>query len=93
MDPTSETMIEEISAQVHYAWMDMKRANGVTSRKSETGEELMVVYADLSEGAKELDRGMVRSVLSALAQLGYEIVEESEEEGEDEPVPVGQRSV
>lgn len=58
--------IEIVSAQVHAAWMDSKRAQGVTSRKAEDGEELMVPYADLSEKAKELDRGTVRAVYAAI---------------------------
>jgi 16S rRNA G527 N7-methylase RsmG len=58
--------IEIVSAKVHEAWMESKRAQGVTSRKSETGEELMVPYEELSEGAKELDRGTVRAVYEAI---------------------------
>lgn len=46
--------------------MESKRAQGVTSRKSEDGEELMVPYGQLSEKAKELDRGTVRAVYSAI---------------------------
>ena len=58
--------IEVVSAKVHEAWMESKRAKGVTSRKSETGEELMVPYDQLSESAKELDRGSVRAVYEAI---------------------------
>ena len=58
--------IEVVSAKVHEAWMESKRAQGVTSRKSETGEELMVPYEELSEAAKELDRGSVRAVYEAI---------------------------
>jgi len=54
--------IEAVAAKVHEAWMEAKRARGVTSRKSETGEELMVPYERLSEEAKELDRSSVRAV-------------------------------
>jgi hypothetical protein len=51
--------------------MTMKRQAGVTSRKLDTtGEELMVPYSQLSEQAKELDRGTVRTVLLAAAELG-----------------------
>lgn len=69
-----DDIIEQVSAQVHDAWMDAKRAAGVTSRKLESGEELMVPYAALSEQAKELDRGTVRAVLAALPALGLQIV-------------------
>lgn len=58
--------IEVVSAKVHDAWMAQKTASGVTSRKSETDEELMVPYAELSEPAKELDRAMVRTVFAAI---------------------------
>ncbi len=39
---------------------------GITSRQSETGEELMVPYERLSEPAKELDRATVRAVYEAI---------------------------
>ncbi|MBX3607760.1 MAG: hypothetical protein KF788_20975 [Piscinibacter sp.] len=58
--------IETVCAEVHDAWMASKRAQGYTSRKSEDGEELMVPYAELSEKAKDLDRGTVRAVYSAI---------------------------
>lgn len=58
--------IEDVSALVHLAWMEMKRSQGVTTRRSEAGEELMVPYAQLSEAAKELDRGTVRAVYAAI---------------------------
>jgi hypothetical protein len=58
--------IEAVSAAVHYAWMESKWAQGVSSRKSETGEELMVPYDYLSEDAKDLDRGTVRAVYAAI---------------------------
>jgi len=41
-------------------------AHGVTSRRSEFGEELMVPYANLSESAKDLDRATVRTVYTAI---------------------------
>jgi hypothetical protein len=64
--------IEVVSAKVHEAWMESKRAQGVTSRKSETGEELMVPYDQLSEPAKELDRGTVRAVYKAIRATAEE---------------------
>jgi hypothetical protein len=68
-----EQIVEDVSAQVHETWMQAKRAAGVSSRKLETGEELMVPYASLSEQAKDLDRGTVRTVLTALTGLGFAI--------------------
>ena len=61
--------IEAVAAKVHEAWMESKRARGVTSRRSETGEELMVPYGQLSEEAKELDRSSVRAVYEAIRSL------------------------
>jgi hypothetical protein len=58
--------IEVVSAKVHEAWMDSKIKAGVTTRKLETGEELMVPYDQLSDAAKELDRGTVRAVYAAI---------------------------
>lgn len=66
-------MLEQISAAVHETWMASKRAAGVTSRKLESGEELMVPYDQLSDFAKELDRGSVRTVLDVLPTLGYSL--------------------
>lgn len=62
--------IELVSAKVHEAWMDGKIAKGISSRKSETGEELMVPYHMLSEAAKDLDRGSVKAVYAAIEALG-----------------------
>jgi hypothetical protein len=58
--------IEVVSAKVHEAWMESKRAQGITSRQSEAGEELMVPYEQLSDSAKELDRATVRAVYEAI---------------------------
>jgi hypothetical protein len=61
--------VEAISAKVHEQWMELKRSKGVESRKSETGEELMVPYEQLSESAKDLDRGSVKAVIAAIDSL------------------------
>jgi hypothetical protein len=61
--------IELVSAQVHEAWMESKKANGVSSRKSEDGEELMIPYENLSEKAKDLDRNTVKAVYAAIKKL------------------------
>lgn len=62
--------IEAVSAEVHDAWMKSKLAKGVSSRKSEAGEELMVPYHMLSEASKDLDRGSVQAVYRAIEALG-----------------------
>jgi hypothetical protein len=61
--------IEAVAARVHEAWRQAKLAQGFKTRKSESGEELMVDYAQLSEAAKELDRATVRAVYAALESL------------------------
>lgn len=71
----NEELVEKLSDAAHQGWMDGKLAAGVTSRKSETGEELMVPYADLTEAAKDLDRYAVRTVLKAIDAAGYRLVE------------------
>lgn len=58
--------IEIVSAEVHTAWMASKLDQGIQSRKSETGEELMVPYDQLSEAAKDLDRNTVIAVYAAI---------------------------
>jgi hypothetical protein len=60
---------EEVSARVHEAWMAAKRRAGFTTRKSESGEELMVPYEQLSEEAKDLDRSTVRAVYEAIREI------------------------
>jgi len=61
--------IEVVAAKVHEAWMNSKLKQGVTSRNSETGEELMIPYNKLSEEAKELDRATVRAVYAAIEEV------------------------
>lgn len=61
--------IEVVAAKVHNSWMEGKRAQGITSRKAEDGEELMVPYTKLSEKQKEMDRGLVRTVYAAIHAL------------------------
>ncbi|HEX8144057.1 MAG TPA: RyR domain-containing protein [Pyrinomonadaceae bacterium] len=64
--------IETVAAKVHEAWMNSKLAQGVKTRRSEKGEELMVPYERLSEEAKELDRATVRAVYTAIRAAASE---------------------
>lgn len=59
--------VEEVAAAIHSAWMDEKLAQGVTSRKADDGEELMVPYEQLSEKARASNRNLVRTVYAAIA--------------------------
>jgi hypothetical protein len=61
--------IELVSEEVHNAWMKSKKAQGIQSRRSEDGEELMVPYEQLSEKAKDLDRNTVKAVFAAIKKL------------------------
>ena len=62
--------MELVAAKVHEGWMAAKISAGVASRKLDTtGEELMVPYAELSEEAKELDRGTVRTIYAVVEDL------------------------
>lgn len=61
--------IELVSAAVHASWINAKLAKGITTRKSESGEELMVPYEQLSEDAKDLDRSSVQAVYTAIESL------------------------
>jgi len=58
--------IEKVSAAVHQAWIDTKRAQGITSRPSADGREQMVPYEDLDDDLQELDRSTVRAVYAAI---------------------------
>lgn len=60
--------IEVVAEAVHRQWMNTKLCQGVTSRKSETGEEMMVDYNLLSEPRKDLDRNTVKAVYAAIIE-------------------------
>ena len=66
MDSNELPDIEVVAAKVHESWMESKRAQGMTTRRSESGEELMVPYERLSEEQKEVDRATVRAVYAAI---------------------------
>ena len=69
MENKLDQLLEQVSARVHEAWMKTRRSKGVTTRLSESGEELMVPYEQLSEAAKDLDRRSLRTVLDALVRV------------------------
>jgi hypothetical protein len=64
--------VEKVSAAVHDSWMAGKKAKGITSRKAEDGEELMVPYDQLSEPQKDQDRNVVKTVYAAIEACGAE---------------------
>lgn len=52
--------LEKEAEKSHIAYMAAKMAQGITSRLSESGEEFMVPYSELSEEAKDLSRECVK---------------------------------
>jgi hypothetical protein len=71
--------IEIVAAKVHEAWMNSKKKRRITTRKSESGEELMVPYEKLSEEAKELDRASVQAVYAAIEEVTNETTHSSQD--------------
>jgi hypothetical protein len=61
--------VEKVAAEVHLAWIESKKEQGFSSRKSEDDEELMVPYKQLSEKQKDLDRNTVKAVYAAIKKL------------------------
>lgn len=61
--------LETVAAAVHQSWMESKLELGITTRRSETSEELMVPYALLSEPAKDLDRNTGKAVYVAIEEV------------------------
>jgi hypothetical protein len=61
--------IEKVSERVHADWVQKKRADGVESRQSTWGEELIRPYTELSDRAKQLDRDTVEVVYGAIREL------------------------
>jgi hypothetical protein len=68
-----DELLEIVAEAAHDGWMASKREQGITSRKSEWGEEFMVPYSEMSERAKDIDRSAVRSVFAAIERAGYQI--------------------
>jgi hypothetical protein len=60
---------DETAREIHEDWRRRNTQDGVTSRPSAWGEELMVPWEGLSEQAKDLNRHMVKAVLKAIARL------------------------
>ncbi len=51
--------LEAKAEKSHASWMEQKHKEGVSTRLSEDGEELMVPYSELSEKQKNMDRAYV----------------------------------
>lgn len=55
----SPDLLEHLAARGHERYVAQLRSRGLSSRRSESGEELLVGYDELSEAAKELTRASV----------------------------------
>jgi hypothetical protein len=60
---------EKVSELVHADWVEKKLAEGVASRMSTWGEELVRPYKELSDKAKQLDRDTVKIVYKAIREV------------------------
>jgi hypothetical protein len=67
---TRDELVELLAAKSHEGYLVGKRASGTTSRLSESGEEVMVPYGELSESLKNINRAAAAAVLDGLAELG-----------------------
>lgn len=85
--------LELVAAAVHAAWMEQKRAKGITSAPSQsTGEEQLRPYAELSNEVQEYDRATVRAVYAAIAAASSSALPggaQEEKEEDDEPSVLG----
>jgi hypothetical protein len=61
--------VEELAEEVHGEWVASRRAEGVRSRLSPWGEELMRPWQKLSERAKDDNRAGVLRQLAAEARV------------------------
>lgn len=64
--------IEKVCSKVHADWIKDKEAKGINTKMSDTGEELMQPYEQLSDTAKENIRNKVNSVYTAIEEVTTE---------------------
>lgn len=67
---TGDELIELLAAKSHEGYVAGKRASGCTSRLTESGEEVLVPYEQLSESSKDISRSAARAILVGLEELG-----------------------
>jgi len=70
---TRDELVELLAAKSHEGYLAGKRAGGTTSRLSESGEEVMVPYEQLSESSKDINRAAAGAILDGLAELGASV--------------------
>jgi hypothetical protein len=69
----NEQIVETMAESAHNAWWQTYVGLGYTSRLAAWGEEFMVPYTELSERGKEFDRIIMRAILKALDNQGYDV--------------------
>jgi hypothetical protein len=72
---TRDELVELLAAKSHEGYVTGKRASGSTSRLTESGEEAMVPFEQLSESSKNISRAAARAVVDGLAELGAPVGE------------------
>jgi hypothetical protein len=70
---TGDELIELLAAKSHEGYVAGKRASGSTSRLTESGEEVLVPYDQLSESSKDISRSAARAILEGLVELGAQL--------------------
>lgn len=70
---TVSELIELIAELSHVGYLAGKRAMGTTSRLSESGEEVIKPFAELSESSKDINRAVAASILDGLGRRGVPI--------------------
>lgn len=66
-------LVEILAAKSHEGYMLGKRATGTESRRSESGEEVMVPFEQLSEASKDISRAAAAAMLDGLSALGVPV--------------------
>lgn len=70
---TRDELVELLAAKSHGGYLAGKRASGTASRLSESGEEVMVPYEQLSESSKNINRAAAGAILDGLVDLGVSV--------------------
>lgn len=70
-----EEVVEKLAEAAHDAWWQQYVMEGYRSRKAAWGEEFMVPFEELSERGKDFDRLIMRAILKALDEQGYDVLE------------------
>jgi hypothetical protein len=66
---TRDELIEILAPMSHEGYVAGKRESGSTSRRTESGEEVMVPFDQLSESSKNVSRAAARAIVDGLAKL------------------------